>query len=395
MVTGAAFAPPAPPEPVVSHLTGEARRPARVVARSLTQEAAPRLQGVDLRLDSFDLSSTTRVSQEAQSWNAEAKSLDECRTVGVAFWDCLEDGLSNFPEGDRDLLKEIFNPELSDRRCEGDMFLPPDASYSSVARLRALVKEEEKIRQRRKEHFFSKDFSMSDPGPLFPASWTPSCEVTQGQVPVQVPEGRQQGTLQARPDLKEVAAVLLRHILKTSAPIFDRITEEGLRFLIYRLGSLEVRTTQDLDGEETTGAVFSIRPSVVMADSDKRGPVRALQKVTKATEYVERICVVTNNGPSFSCHYFIVLEIENDHRIVAELCDGKVEWNEDDANLDDRCSLAKVTRSERCVGINVREMRTFKSCVANEFPQSGKSSASVRKRFAKRLFNMATTQNKP
>jgi len=323
--------------------------------------------------------------------------LDECLTVGTAFWQCLEDGLEHFPQGDHELLQEIFNPELSDRRCEGEFFVPPDASYSNVARLRALVKEEEKIRQRRKEHFFSKDFIIDNPGPLFPATWTPSFEIARGRVPVQVPKGWRQGTLHARPELKGEAAMLLQQVLKTSLPIFDRITEEGLRFLIYQMGSLEVRATQDLSGEELIGAVFSIRTPAAAQDGDKRGPMQAREKITKATEYVEQICVVAMNGPILSCQYFVVFETEMKHKIVAErLSDGKVEWNEDEANLEDRCSLAKVTRAEeQCGGLTVRELRTLKSSMADEAAQTGKASASIRKRFARTFFSLATKPSKP
>merc|ERR1711972_40440 len=151
------------------------------------------------------------------------------------------------------------------------------ASYANVTKLRALVKEEEKVRQRRKEHFFSKEFVTENPGALFPASWKPSSGIAR-----QMPDGRAR-QLCARPEFTGAALVMLGQILKSSTPTFDRMTEEGMRYLIYQLGSLEVRATQDMEGEETIGAVFSIRkPST---DEPKKPTqtmtVQASEKITR------------------------------------------------------------------------------------------------------------------
>merc|ERR1719456_1921985 len=87
---------------------------AAAVAPKLDVPGAPQLQGVDLRLDSFDLSSAKRVSLEAQegSWGSEARSLDECVAVGTAFWSGLEENSKLFKEEDRNLLQRIFNDQL-------------------------------------------------------------------------------------------------------------------------------------------------------------------------------------------------------------------------------------------------------------------------------------------
>jgi hypothetical protein len=87
--------------------------------------ASPQLQGVDLRLDSFDLSSVTRVSMQTQgSWASDVRALDECMAMGDAFWSSLDGSKKVFHEEDQVLLSNIFNPVLSDRRSEGDLFLP-------------------------------------------------------------------------------------------------------------------------------------------------------------------------------------------------------------------------------------------------------------------------------
>ena len=44
---------------------------------------------------------------------------------------------------DCDLLQKVFNPSLADRRAEGELFIPPDASYSYVQKLRDLIKIED------------------------------------------------------------------------------------------------------------------------------------------------------------------------------------------------------------------------------------------------------------
>jgi len=132
----------------------------------------PRLQGVDLRLDQFDLSEAKRVSLEVQagSWGGEVKTLDGCVAVGSAFFACLDGSKDSFKEDDQALLQKVFFPTLSDRRNEGDLFVPPDVSFSYVQQLRTLVNDEDVVRKCREEAFFSQDFVMGNPGPLFPHS---------------------------------------------------------------------------------------------------------------------------------------------------------------------------------------------------------------------------------
>jgi hypothetical protein len=112
-----------------------------------------RLQGVDLRLDQFDLTDVKRISSEvsAADWASDVKVLDHCVDMGSAFFACLDGNSSSLRGEDRALLSNVFNPCLSDRRSEADVFVPPDASQSHVQKLRDLVKEEELVRERRKE----------------------------------------------------------------------------------------------------------------------------------------------------------------------------------------------------------------------------------------------------
>jgi hypothetical protein len=160
--------------------------------------------------------------------------------MGDVFWSSLADPKNILKEEDRSLLKEIFKPTLTDRQAEGDLFVPPDTGFSYVQKMRELVKEEEVVQQQRKEAFFCKTFSKGSPGLLFPHTWTPSFEIARGLVSVPEPEDQSENVRYPRPELLQEAGNLLNHVLKTSSPVFDKSTEEGLRFRIYTIGTLEV-----------------------------------------------------------------------------------------------------------------------------------------------------------
>jgi hypothetical protein len=198
---------------------------------------------VDLRLDQFDLSEATHISADEVS---EVKPLEECVAMGDAFFACLDGSKQLLDDDDRSLLQSIFHPALTDRREEGDLFVPPSARHAYVHKLRALVKEEESVRAKRTEAFASKDFTMNRPGTLFPYSWTSS---------VQFMEDETQGALKSCTEYTGKEAALLERVAKNS--VFDKTTEDGSTFRIYKSGGLEVRTTQELDGSEVVAAVFS------------------------------------------------------------------------------------------------------------------------------------------
>merc|ERR1712187_898921 len=113
--------------------------------------------------------------------------LEACVAFGEEFWSYLEDegkvnGKGVFTKKDTSLLRELFNPSLSDRRAEGDCFVPPQCGPKYVDKLRALLGTEESMRQKRIQHFLSEKFVMGNPGPLFPSSWAPKSEITCGTV---------------------------------------------------------------------------------------------------------------------------------------------------------------------------------------------------------------------
>lgn len=357
---------------------------------------APTLQGVDLRLDNFDLSTAKRVSYEANagSWASDVRPLDEVMALGDSFFCSLDNQSKNvFHDEDHTLLKNIFNPSLSDRRSEGDLFCPPDASHSYVTKLRDLVKAEDTVRQLRKEQFFSKAFVTTEPGAVFPPSWTSSLKVARGTVLVgNTTTSRCRSALTSRPEYMGHAVELLESVLRTSAPVFDKATEEGMHFRIYRLGSIEVRTTQEMGSEEVVGAVFSIRSptSTSGKQESQKEAIPAEERIVHATEFVERAFV---DSGKLSAHrrYYLVLETANGHMILTErLPNGRVTWEENPEELEDRNSLAKVTRASACQpGVVVQDLKTYQSTVAKGASQAGVASPSVCKRFARSAYARA------
>merc|ERR1719183_1083808 len=97
-----------------------APRLATPIGAGVGMARAPQLQGVDLRLDQFDLSEATHIELAE-----DVKPLEDCVAMGDAFFACLDGSKQLLNEEDNNLLKSIFNPVLSDRRKEGDRFVPP------------------------------------------------------------------------------------------------------------------------------------------------------------------------------------------------------------------------------------------------------------------------------
>jgi hypothetical protein len=203
-------------------------------------------RGVDLNLDEFSLS-------EAGAYAGDLQAADADAPIGDAFWSNV-DGKDEalFKGEDLKLFKDIYNRELSDRRDEGDMFVPPETNLSYVQKLRSLVKEEGLVREERKQYFFSSDFNEDSVGALFPSSWQASFQLAKGK------GFKQAGQLQPRSEYLSQTEVL-RRALEAAEPTFDKCTEEGTRFRVYRTGKLEVRTTQEPgSAEECLGAVFAV-----------------------------------------------------------------------------------------------------------------------------------------
>jgi len=225
---------------MATSVTGGLRTPAMRAAVSMRAGGVPR--GVDLNLDGFELSEAEQSSEMILSQVGLAPPM------GASFWQMIDDSEESlFCDKDIELLRAVFNPRLSDRRVEGDLFVPPPTCGAHAEKLRALIREEAAVQEQRKRHFFSAKFEEKEAGALFPSSW---------QEPFRAQEPRR--CLVPRADLLEQAGELTE-ALGAAAPSFDQVTEEGSRFRAYRIGGLEVRTCQGAEGPETVGAVLAPR----------------------------------------------------------------------------------------------------------------------------------------
>jgi hypothetical protein len=339
------------------------------------QPGMPTMRGVDLRLDQFDLRSVTKLPMEAPA------PLEKCTALGDAFWAGLEDDSNVFKPESKAILKQIFNDQLSDRRQEGEKFTPPDASYSYVCRLRELLKEEDIVRRRRMELFLSEDFDAENLDVAFPFSWKASGEISRGKSQIRTSEGQSREMLHRRKDYeKEVE--LLDQVLKSSAPTFEKSTEEGMTFRIYQIGSLQFRSTQEAGMKEKVGAVFSIHSPMQasrLGPLSKSRPIMNSEKITKITEYVEKAAngAAGAGEAAFYHRYFLVLETEKNHKILTELLrNGKMQWVENE-DFKPRLSLAKVVRYLDA-GSTVGDIKKAKAGAFEDATKNGLSPASCK-----------------
>jgi len=341
-------------------------------------------RGVDLNLDKFDLSKATRVASEVA---APQVSKDACAAVGQAFWANVDsvDG-SVFKEEDRILLADLFNRCLSDRRDDGDQFVPPDTSITYMQRIGQLMKEEQAVRSERKQLFFSKQFDAENPGPLYPSSW-------KNYIAIERKTSSSPGECMLHERPEYIAQPnMFEHVIQSATPVFDKSSEEGTRFRVYKVGSLEVRTFQELDGNETVGAVFSTSPSGEASMQKMTWRKFDLaDAVKKVTSYVEKDPELRSGH-----RYYVVLETQRQKAIVTEMnAHGVIAWQEDPADLEVRNSLAKVFRSKDCgdKSIDIRDMRmSLAKVVASWQPRRSHCTG---KRYAQCAYNRALAAETP
>jgi len=174
---------------------------------------------------------------------------------------------------------------------------------------------------------------------------------------------------------------MLHSVLKSSVPSFDKTTEDGAHFRIYRLGILEVRSFQELDCEEIVGSVFSVHDA---KSSSRSMEIDLKEIIIKATEYVERAVAGHRR-------YFLVLETETGHKVLTERCeDGSITWVVDPAHLEERISLAKVTRSKKCAkGMSIHDLDTH----SQSTDQSKAVSHSMCKQWVRSTYFLMVGQN--
>lgn len=167
-----------------------------------------------------------------------------------------------------------------------------------------------------------------------------------------------------------------------------------MHFRIYSLGILEVRTVQEIDGEELVGAVFSTQPLPKAA-----GPsvdVDEHEKLSKATLYVERAGgSIKAACPSAQRRYFVIFETATGRKIRMELlATGEATWEPEPADLEDRNSLAKVLVSADCkLGLLFGDIKSYQASLSKGDQEV--ASPRMCKRHAQKLFVRATGVSAP
>merc|ERR1719198_378357 len=330
-----------------------------------------RPQGVDLSLRKFDLSASSQLTGQMRACSASLESAEAKVPIGSTFLEQLKTGFirSSFDEPHIALLQKIFNPNLCDRHNEGSLFTPPDTRIEYVRRLEQLIREETDALSRRVSTFSSRDFKMETPGREFPPSWTSAYELLRGEGEGELSSGTvigslQPGQLQVRTDYKSQAWVFEDFVLKNHVPVFDKTTEEGARFRIYRIGSIEVRTIQEFGKEETVAVVMSIQLSN-KTNVAKEEKVKDEEELAKITHFVEQIPINTPSAEDQKRdqhRFYVVVETAIGNVIVTEKLDhSTVTFQENPRDLAIRNSLAKTVCSEELSGTTVLDLRNFKA----------------------------------
>jgi len=115
----------------------------------------------------------------------------------------------------------------------------------------------------------------------------------------------------------------------SASPVFERATEDGLIFRIYRMCSLEVRTIQEPEAAEVIGAVYSISAPALKSNPSRM--VKDGEAIIKVTEFVENMHGARDNeiGQRLQNHYYVVLETSKGCKLVTELMvSGSPVWQE-------------------------------------------------------------------
>ncbi|CAE7493825.1 sft2 [Symbiodinium necroappetens] len=396
-----------------------AGRPGFAPARfQLTQRApapapaAEQPQGVDLNLDSFDLTNPDRFRFSVASCSASEDSLEARVPLGQAFLDGVRQAAASaFKPEDRHFLRNLYKDQLTDRTQEGDAFVPPDPDMKYVNKIRALVSEEEILRGKRVSLFSDAAFIPENPGPAFPRSWTSNFQVEhQGMSTGLVKKALRSGMVQLalNPTFKKL---ITTEMLPSTAPVFEKSSEDGACFRIYRIGSLEIRTVQEPESPEIVKVVFSFRGTKWTALPGK-AQVADSEKIVRARMFVEAVDTVGDLARSIHgkaaeptqlldapwrsqkldhCHYFMVLETDKENMLVTEKClDGTVSLVVNPENAEDRMSLARLlyTHDNKEGSASVREVKVFQASSAKQTPDG--ATASDNKLYARNLYKLAS-----
>jgi hypothetical protein len=326
-------------------------------------------------VDQFDLLEARVVAGRCLTSNSDPTA------IARAFWPSLatsEGPAACFQDEDRQLLNKIFSPYLSDRRQDGDLFNPPETCQAYVEKLRALVLQEEQVQEKRRELFLNPAFDPNDASSIFPSFWTGTIEVSDKDS-----QGRQQKVSHRNGFLQPFTGEQLSlKDLEACSCVFEKATENGTRFRIYRGSDFEARTIQEYGKQEVVGATFSLQTS---GHTCATGPaIRAGEALVQATVYVEG-AGAGGSGPG----YFVVMETKQGSTITTEKLDcGEVTWSENPADLKLRRSFAKVLYSEAISdsGLTVGTMKEHRETLLRD---AGGSSEAKRRHYAVNICELA------
>jgi len=345
-------------------------------------------QGVDLNLDKFNLSTEERFAGRLPPCSADAGSLPHRTALGKAFLQSLQEkSWPGVKAADEKLLLNVFAVPQCDRVEEGDAFIPPDPNMEYVTQVRHIVGEEESMRTRRRMRFADKSFSVSNPGPEFPRSWTSGFQLElDGKVPVSAPTKFGLSKIEIDDSMRKN---LLEDVLPSAASEFEKTAEDGAIYRIYKIGSVEVRTIQETDGPETICVVFSSGAASWEANSAKPDDRIEKEKLSKCKMYVEAVEHEASNG-RVGCNFYLVLETHGKTTLMTELPrGGEVSWLQNPRSLEDRNSLAKLLFQADCKdGITVEDVKKFQQSLV--LPAG--SGAHHSKQYAKAIFKYVTAR---
>lgn len=365
---------------------GQSGRPMFMPQRFQLGQRAEMPQGVDLNLDKFDLSKPDRFGSMPPCSGAPG-SLETKVTLGRAFLQSLRarkyDELK--PEHQEVLLKVFQSPQC-DRTQEGDAFIVPDPNMEYTSKLRSHIHEENSLLERRKLHFCDKAFKVGNAGHDFPRSWTSRFQIEKDGLAPKTEASNKTGLVKVEID-KAYSASLVRDVLPTAAPEFQEKTEDGTCFCIYKIGSLEIRTTQERFAEEQIGVVYSSRaPTWNLAATSQELSER--EKVVECKVFLEAAeGDVVGKQPH---HLYMVCITANKNVIVTEkLANGSTIFLVNPKSLEDRNSLAKQLFKSDCVEqATVKDVKTQQTKFNKTFEEG--VSLSVRKQYVKSVFKQLT-----
>merc|ERR1740139_220578 len=345
----------------------------------LTATATP--HGVDLDLDKFNLSTADK---DATWANKVVVADGKCPVSGREFWATLESQASMFSDDSQDLLKAVFDSSLCDRKGEGELFMPPPTT--SADKLRALVEAEANVRQNRKSFFLSPAFSPEGGNfgsGIFPSSWKPTVELSKAW-------RNEKQSLKPRTELQGQTA-MLTELIADAEPTFNKFTEDGLRWLIYRFGALEIRAIQEPGRNLEIGAVFS----TIGTGNDKFSNISSQD--VKHSEKIASVKMCIEKAPGtckLQSQYFVVATTETGKRVLVEKRgDGTLNWVDEPKNVDDRIAVAKMVEyHSTCTrGATIAHMRLhFSKDQAETENTVAVKSSSKSKRLAYAVYSAAT-----